>query len=124
MLGERMLIFNEDATTADIGDEAHDVYMAPLSRLRGVTNDGTSGTDLVLHFEGSAEGSADGDANSVDKVTLTITANKHVKVMKELAAAINEGPNSDGAVVLYDAEAGTSFSSDVSAIAIAVSAAD
>jgi hypothetical protein len=121
---EKMLIFNEDATTADIGDEVHDVYMAPFSRLRGVTNDGTSGVDLVLHFESSAEGGADGDASSNDTVTLTITANKHVKVMKELAAAINQGPNSDGAVVLYDAEAGTSFSSDVSAIAIAVATAD
>ena len=120
----KYLIFNEDATTADIGDEAHDVYMADASRLRGVTNDGTGGTDLVLHFKGSAEGDADGDASSSDTVTLTITANKHVKVMKELAAAINEGPNSDGAIVLYDAEAGTSFSSDVSAIAIAVAAQD
>ena len=120
----KYLIFNEDATTADIGDEAHDVYMADASRLRGVTNDGTGGTDLVLHFKGSAEGDADGDASSSDTVTLTITANKHVKVMKELAQAINEGPNSDGAIVLFDAEAGTSFSADVSAIAIAVSAAD
>ena len=57
-------------------------------------------------------------------VTLTITENKHVKVMKELAQAINQGPNSDGAIVLFDAESGTSFSSDVSAIAIAVAAAD
>ncbi len=120
----KYLIFNEDATTANIGDEAHDVYMADASRLRGVTNDGTSGVDLVLHFAGSAEGEADGDANSGDTVTLTITVNKHVKVMKELAQAINQGPNSDGAVVLFDAEAGTSFSSDVSAIAIAVSAVD
>jgi len=120
----KYLIFNEDATTADIGDEAHDVYMADVSRLRGVTNDGTSGTDLVLHFKGSAEGEADGDANSNDTVTLTITANKHVKVMKELAQAINQGPNSDGAVVLFDAEAGTSFSNDVSAITIAVAAVD
>tara|TARA_A100001515_G_C4423339_1_gene161176 strand:+ start:98 stop:466 length:369 start_codon:yes stop_codon:yes gene_type:complete len=120
----KYLIFNEDATTADIGDEAHDVYMADASRLRGVTNDATSGTDLVLHFKGSAEGDADGDASSGDTVTLTITENKHVKVMKELAQAINEGPNSDGAIVLFDAEAGTSFSDDVSAIAIAVSAAD
>ena len=121
---ERYLIFNEDAVTADIGDEAHDVYMAPLSRLRGITNDATSGVDLVLHFAGSAEGEGDGDASSGDTVTLTITENKHVKVMKELAQAINAGPNSDGAVVLFDAEAGTSFSSDVSAIAIDVSAAD
>ena len=120
----KYLIFNEDATTADIGDEAHDVYMADVSRLRGITNDGTSGTDLVLHFAGSAEGEADGDANSGDTVTLTITVNKHVKVMKELAQAINQGPNSDGAVVLFDAEAGKSFSTDVSAIAIAVSAVD
>ena len=121
---EKMLIFNEQGTTADIGDTAHDAYMADVSRLRGITNDGTSGTDLVLHFKGSAEGEADGDATSGDTVTLTITANKHVKVMKELAQAINEGPNSDGAIVLFDAEAGTSFSSDVSAIAIAVAAVD
>tara|TARA_R110000824_G_C14680182_1_gene620153 strand:- start:51 stop:419 length:369 start_codon:yes stop_codon:yes gene_type:complete len=120
----KYLIFNEDATTADIGDEAHDVYMADVSRLRGVTNDGTSAVDLVLHFSGSAEGDADGDASSSDTVTLTITANKHVKVMKELAQAINQGPNSDGAIVLFDAETSTSFSTDVSAIAIAVSAAD
>jgi hypothetical protein len=120
----KYLIFNEDATTANIGDEAHDVYMADVSRLRGVTNDATSGTDLVLHFSSSAEGDADGDASSSDIVTLTITENKHVKVMKDLAQAINQGPHSDGAIVLFDAEAGTSFSSDVSAIAIAVSAAD
>ena len=120
----KYLIFNEDATTADIGDEAHDVYMADASRLRGITNDGTGGVDLVLHFAGSAEGEADGDASSGDTVTLTITANKHVKVMKELAQAINQGPNSDGAIVLFDAEAGTSFSSDVSAITIAVAAVD
>ena len=121
---EKMLIFNEQGTTADIGDTAHDVLVVPASKFLGATNDATSGTELVLYFAGTAEGMADGDASSVDKITLTITANKHVKVMKELAAAINEGPNSDGAVVLYDAEAGTSFSSDVSAIAIAVSAAD
>ena len=121
---ERILIFNEDGTTADIGDQAHDVLMVPASKFLGATNDGTSGTDLVLYFTGSAEGMADGDATSVDKVTLTITENKHVKVMKELAQAINEGPHSDGAIVLFDAESGTSFSTDVSAIAIAVAAQD
>jgi hypothetical protein len=122
----KFLIFNEQGTTADIGDTAHDVYMVPVSRYLGATNDGTGGTDLVLYFEGSAEGMADGDATSVDKVTLTVTANKHVKVMKEIAQIMYAtGPQySDGAVVMYDEENSISFSDDVTAIAIAVSAQD
>tara|TARA_R110000765_G_scaffold110167_1_gene201467 strand:+ start:261 stop:635 length:375 start_codon:yes stop_codon:yes gene_type:complete len=123
---EKILIFNEDAVTADIGDEVHDVLMVPAGKFLGATNDGTGGTDLVLYFAGSAEGTGDGDATSVDKVTLTISANKHVKVMKEFSQLLYAtGPGyTDGACVVFDAEAGVSFSSDVSAIAIAVAAQD
>ena len=121
---EKMLIFNEQGTTADIGDTAHDVLIVPASKFLGATNDATSGTDLVLYFAGSAEGTADGDASSVDTVTLTITANKHVDVAKEFIQKINQSPNSDGAIVMYDEENSISFSSKVSAIAIAVSAQD
>ena len=123
---EKMLIFNEQATTADIGDAAHDVYMVPASRFLGATNDGTGGVDLVLYFAGSAEGTADGDASSVDKVTLTISDNKHVSVMKELSQLLYAtGPGyTDGAVVMFDAENSISFSSDVTGIAVAVATQD
>tara|TARA_R100000030_G_scaffold24308_1_gene17615 strand:+ start:449 stop:817 length:369 start_codon:yes stop_codon:yes gene_type:complete len=121
---ERYLIFNEQGTTADIGDTAHDVFMAPVSKYLGATNDATSGTDLVLYFAGTAEGMADGDASSVDKVTLTITANKHVKVMKDLVAFMNRAPLGDPALVAFDAENSISFSTDVTGVAIAVAAAD
>jgi len=123
---EKMLIFNEQATTADIGDTAHDVYMVPASRFLGATNDATGGVDLVLYFAGSAEGAADGDASSVDTVTLTISDNKHVSVMKELSQLLYAtGPGyTDGAVVAFDAENSISFSSDVTGIAIAVAAQD
>ena len=121
---EKMLIFNEQGTTADIGDTAHDVYMVPASKFLGATNDATSGTELVLYFAGSAEGMADGDASAVDTVTLTITANKHVDVAKAFAQKVNQHPNSDGAIVMYDEENSITFSSKVSAIAIAVAAQD
>ena len=99
---EKMLIFNEQATTASIGDTAHDVYMVPASRFLGATNDATGG------------------------VTLTISDNKHVSVMKELSQLLYAtGPGyTDGAVVAFDAENSISFSSDVTGIAIAVATAD
>ena len=123
---EKMLIFNEQATTADIGDTAHDVYMVPASKFLGATNDGTGGVDLVLYFAGSAEGMGDGDVSSVDKVTLTVTANKHVAVMKEISQLLYAtGPQySDGAVVMFDAENSISFSTNVTGIAVAVATAD
>jgi hypothetical protein len=121
---DKMLIFNEQGTTADIGDTAHDVYMVPASKFLGATNDATSGTELVLYFASSAEGMADGDGSSVDTVTLTITANKHVDVAKAFAQKVNQHPNSDGAIVMYDEENSITFSSKVSAIAIAVATQD
>ena len=124
MVDRKLLIFNEQATTADIGDTAHDIYATTPSRFLGATNDATSGTDLVLYFAGTAEGPGEGDASSVDKVTLTITANKHVKVMKELTAFMNRAPLGDPALVAFDAENSISFSTDVTGIAIAVATAD
>tara|TARA_A100001201_G_scaffold112408_1_gene96257 strand:+ start:1076 stop:1456 length:381 start_codon:yes stop_codon:yes gene_type:complete len=126
MVDRKLLIFNEQATTADIGDAAHDVYATTPSRFLGATNDGTGGVDLVLYFEGSAEGMADGDASSIDKVTLTINDNKHVSVLKELAQVLHAtGPGySDGAIVMFDAENSISFSNDVTGIAISVATQD
>jgi len=121
---DKILIFNEQGTTASIGDTAHDVYAVPYSRFLGATNDATSGVDLVLYFAGSAEGTADGDASSVDTVTLTITDNKHVSVMQAFTQKINQHPHSDGALVMFDAENSITFDSQVTAVAIAVSTQD
>tara|TARA_R100000734_G_C3199880_1_gene19159 strand:- start:42 stop:419 length:378 start_codon:yes stop_codon:yes gene_type:complete len=124
----KILIANEQATTADIGDTAHDVAAYPVDKFLGMTNDATSGTDLVLYFAGSAEGTGDGDASSVDKMTLTITANKHVDVMKAIADKISEpdGKN-NGAIVVFDAERSSNksdISDHITGVTVAVSAAD
>ena len=124
---EKFFIVNEQATTADIGDTVHDVLAVPVSKLRGMTNDATGGVDLVLHFEGSAEGSADGDASSSDTITLTITANKHVAVMKAIADAVNKPgiAGNAGQIVLWEAEAGVSeVSTYITGAAVAVAAVD
>ena len=80
---DKYLLFNEQATAADIGDAAHDVVCYPLSRFKGFTNTGTTDTQLHMIFEGLEEGDGEGDASSVDTVTLTITANKQVEAMKD-----------------------------------------
>ena len=88
----------------------------PLSKLVDVRyNDATN---LDLFFRGAI------GQDSVDTVTLTITANKHVDVAKAFAQKVNQHPNSDGAIVMYDEENSITFSSKVSAIAIAVATQD
>ena len=57
---DKYLLFNEQATAADIGDAANDVVCYPLSRFKGFTNT-ASDTRLHMIFEGALEGMADGD---------------------------------------------------------------
>ena len=121
---DKYLLFNEQATAADIGDAAHDVACYPLSKFKGFTNTSTTDTHLHMIFEGLEEGSADGDASSVDTITLTITANKQVEAMKDISNAISS--NISGVIVIADVTAGaTSFASTrVTGVSIAVSSAD
>ena len=56
---DKYLLFNEQATAADIGDAANDVVCYPLSRFKGFTNT-ASDTRLHMIFEGALEGMADG----------------------------------------------------------------
>ena len=120
---DKYLLFNEQATAADIGDAANDVVCYPLSRFKGFTNT-ASDTRLHMIFEGALEGMADGDASSVDNVTLTITANKQVEAMKEISNAI--ASDISGVIVIADMTSGaTKFvSSYITGVSIAVSAAD
>ena len=79
----------------------------PASRLRAMNP--TADTALTLYFDSmkNTEG-ADNQADEItiaDTVALTITANTHEAVMKELVRAINgkkSNPKSDGILVVAD----------------------
>ena len=119
----KYLLFNEQATTADIGAAAHDVALYPADSFLGFSNEATTETEVTMFFK-SMEALNDIDATSTDKVVLTITINKYVSVMKEIVQAITGGAHSDGVLVIYDAESGTSVSSNGTGVAITVQAAD
>tara|TARA_R100000935_G_C2749834_1_gene129286 strand:+ start:39 stop:335 length:297 start_codon:yes stop_codon:yes gene_type:complete len=94
---DKMLIFkNADDDTA----------MVPLSRLKEIN--GGSGS-VVLTFD------AEGD---VDVITLTTGADEF-EACKELVRTFNQGPHSDGAIVIADDVAGTYCSSTITGVAIA-----
>ena len=110
---DKLLIFNEQGTTASIGDAAHDVAGYLASGLVGITNLGTTDTEIELLFR-SMETPNDTDVDACDNVKLTITANKHVEVMEAIAKKIAEPISKDGgAIVVFDAER-SSNKSDVS----------
>ena len=105
---DKYLLFNEQATAADIGDAVHDVACYPLSKFKGFTNTGTTDTKLHMIFEGLEEGGA----------------NKQVEAMKDISNAI--ASNISGVIVIADVTTGaTSFASAyVTGVSIAVSSAD
>ena len=121
----KYLLFNEQATTADIGAAAHDVAMYPASSFLGFTNEATTETEITMFFK-SMEALNDIDATSTDKVVLTITINRYVDVMKAITQAMHAtGPGyTDGVLTIFDAESGASVSSLVTGCAITVQAAD
>ncbi len=119
---DKFLLFNEQGTAGSVGDAANDVVCYPLSRFKGFSHT-ASDTTLTMIFEGMLEGTADGDASSVDTVTLTITQNKHVEAMTEIANAI--ASDISGVIVIADKGGEETFvSSYVTGVSIAVSAAD
>ena len=94
---EKMLIFNN----AD-----NDMAMLPLSRLKDI-NGGTG--EIVLTFDAEAD---------VDVITLT-TGTDEFEACKELVRTFNQGPHSDGAIVIADDVAGVYCSSTITGVAIA-----
>ena len=102
---KRYLIFNEQATAASVGDAAHDTACFPLDRFLGFTNLTGHATDQDLEMNFRSLSEPDNPA-AADKVTFRITDNKHMDVMKAIVRKINSHPNSDGAIVIYDAAAG------------------
>ena len=102
---DKMLIFkNADDDTA----------MLPLSRLHQI--DGGTGS-IVLTFGGSQTDDDLIDAD-VDVITLTTGADE-MEACKELVRKFNEGPHSDGALVVADDVAGTYCSSTITGVSIA-----
>ena len=102
---KRYLIFNEQSTAASVGDAAHDTACWPLDRFLGFTNlvGHATNQDIDMLFRSLSE--PDNPA-AADKVTFRITDNKHMDFMKAVVRKINSAPNSDGAIVIYDAATG------------------
>ena len=105
---DKMLIFkNADDDTA----------MHPLSRLFQI--DGASGSIVLTFGDIQSDHSAPiGADTDVDVITLTTGADEF-EACKELVRKFNEGPHSDGALVVADDVAGTYCSSTITGVAIA-----
>ena len=79
-------------------DAADDAAMYPVERLQSITC-AANATVLVKFSPGSL---GDGQAASVDIVTLTCTADTEKAVMAGIVAKINAHPNGDTFVVICD----------------------
>ena len=91
-----------------------DTAMLPLSTLQQI--DGGSGS-IVLTFGGSQTDDDLVNAD-IDVITLTTGADE-MEACKELVRKFNEGPHSDGALIIADDVAGTYCSSTITGVAIA-----
>tara|TARA_R100000963_G_scaffold27219_1_gene18558 strand:- start:26 stop:355 length:330 start_codon:yes stop_codon:yes gene_type:complete len=80
-------------------DAADDTGMWPVTALRAVTC--AADATVLVQFDAGLDDPT-GATSNVDTVTLTITADKQLEVMKGIAQAANGGPHSDGALVLCD----------------------
>ena len=124
---EVYLYFNNAGTDGQI-DTAHDVYCVPMSKFRGMTNVGTSRTELSLMFE-PIEGPIELASNAYpadvsDVVTLTVAQDTADDVMKALIEAFNAGPHATGGViVIADDSASEYFNSNITGVAMTVQAA-
>ena len=129
-MNNNFLYFSKAGTNGNI-DAAHDVYCVPASKLRGMTNTGTSRTELTLMFE-PIEGISDyEDASDAtrggdisDLVVLTVAEDTADDVAKALVAAINAGPHASGGVItIADLASQTFFNSNITDVGITVRAA-
>ena len=91
-----------------------DTAMLPLSRLHQIDSGAGS---VVLTFGGSQTDDDLVNAD-IDVITLTTGADE-MEACKELVRKFNEGPHSDGALIVADDVAGTYCSSTITGVAIA-----
>jgi len=125
-MNTNFLYFSKAGTNGQI-DAAHDVYCVPASNLKGMTNTGTTRTELTLMFEpieGQIELASDLAATVADKVVLTVAQDTADDVAKALIAAINAGPHANGgAIVIADLVNQKFFNSNITDVAITVQVA-
>ena len=125
-MNRNFLYFCKAGTNGQI-DAAHDVYCVPASNLKGMTNTGTTRTELTLMFEpieGQIELASDLAATVADKVVLTVAQDTADDVAKALIAAINAGPHANGgAIVIADLANQKFFNSNITDVAITVQVA-
>ena len=125
-MNTNFLYFSKAGTNGQI-DAAHDVYCVPASNLKGMTNTGTTRTELTLMFEpieGQIELASDLAATVADKVVLTVAQDTADDVAKALIAAINAGPHANGgAIVIADLANQKFFNSNITDVAITVQVA-
>ena len=120
---EKFILVNEQATTATIGDAAHDVACWPVSSFLGFTDEDTTSTELTMMFKPMEE-SIGSDPDGCDNVVLTITDNAQVTVMKEIIQKLNSSrATEDGVIVLGDAATGEYISSKVTGVVVNVQTA-
>tara|TARA_R100000963_G_C4536206_1_gene35403 strand:+ start:136 stop:465 length:330 start_codon:yes stop_codon:yes gene_type:complete len=108
---EKFLYFN---------DADNDVAMYPVSRIQSIT----CATNLATLIKFAPGSLGEGQAGSVDIITLTHTAGGEIPLMKALARAINAtGPGySDGLIVVADDIEGVYLVPEVTDAAIALDA--
>ena len=101
-------------------DDDNDVAMYDVDRLQSVTC--AADTSTLLKFAPGSLG--EGQAASVDIITLTHAAGGEILIMKALARAINAtGPGySDGLIVVADDVDGVYLVPTISAVGIALDA--
>ena len=126
-MNTNFLYFSKAGTNGQI-DAAHDVYCVPASKLRGMSNTGTSRAELTLFFE-PIEGISDyEDASDAtrggdisDLVVLTVAQDTADDVAKALIAAINAGPHASGGVItIADLLNQSFFNSNITDVGITV----
>jgi hypothetical protein len=98
-------------------DAADDAAMFPVSNLQSVTCFG-DGVVVVKFAPGSL---GDGQAASIDSVTLTVSADSEKAVMQSIADAVSKGYNTPS-VVIADDVASEYVDSNITACAITVDA--
>jgi hypothetical protein len=126
-MNTNFLYFSKAGTNGQI-DAAHDVYCVPASKLRGMSNTGTTRTELTLFFEpieGEIEIATNAYPSNVsDTVVLTVAQDTADDVAKALVAAINAGPHANGgAIVIADLLNQSFFNSNITDVAITVQVA-
>ena len=93
-----------------------DAVAYPASSFQGFDTPGN--TTLDLYFDGMFSSDGGGDN---DKVTLTVTQNKHKELMNKIVREINSG-GGDNFIVVADDSNSIYLDSDITACAIAITA--